>query len=101
MQRSTSHFGRYGLRSALQGRCRNKKTSARSGMELLKLGLSHSTTSVPREAIKATKALRAAVLRRAVSLAAPGAGSAAGVVADTARRHEPETSLHHAKRQVP
>jgi hypothetical protein len=101
MQGFTSRFGRYGLRSGPQGRCRNNRSSARSGMEPLKLGLSDSTTSVPCDAIKTTKALRAAVLRRAVSLAAPVAGSTAGGVANTARSHGPGTSLHHAKKQVP
>jgi hypothetical protein len=70
-------------------------------MGLLKLGLSHSTTSVPREAIKTTKALRAAVLRRAVSLATPVAGSIASAVADAARRHESEAKPHQAQRQIP
>jgi hypothetical protein len=89
------------MQSAGAQQLRTKKCSARSGTELLKLGLSHSTTSVPCDAIKTTKALRAAVLRRAVSLPAPVAGSTTGAVADAARRHEPEAKPCQAQRQLP
>jgi hypothetical protein len=82
------------MQSAGAQQLRTKKSSARSGMELLKLGLSHSTMSAPCDAIKTTKTLRAAVLRRAVSLAAPVAGSIASAVADAARRHESEAKPH-------
>jgi hypothetical protein len=77
--------------------------SARSGERLLKLeAVSWSPRhALPHDATKTTKALRAAVLRRAVSLAATVAAFAADAVATAARRHETRAKQHQEQRQVP
>jgi hypothetical protein len=75
----------------------------RSGANLISLQTRNwrPRKSVPEEQVKATKALRAAVLRRAVSLAAPVAGSIASAIADPTQTYGLEARFDIAQRQVP